>query len=67
MTWLVPTHLEPEEWAAHPFEFGPVADWEVLANEMPATPPDFTRAAGEAIRCASIERILKVIPVQNGL
>ena len=39
MTWPVPTHLEPEEWAAHPFELGPVADWEVLANEMPATTP----------------------------
>jgi len=32
MTWPVPTRLEPEEWAAHPFELGPVADWEVLAN-----------------------------------
>jgi hypothetical protein len=39
MTCLVPTHLETEEWAAHSFEFGPVADWEVFANEMPATTP----------------------------
>jgi hypothetical protein len=48
MTWPVPTHLEPEEWAAHPFELGPVADWEILANERLATTPISSSAFLEA-------------------